>query len=36
LAKQTRLKLATKKTAKKLGVINEEEFKTRVKQILDL
>jgi hypothetical protein len=36
IGKANKVKIKKLKTARKLGVINEEEFKTKVKQILDL
>jgi len=36
IGKANKVKIGNLKIARKLGVINEEEFKAKVKQILDL
>jgi hypothetical protein len=36
IGKTNKVKISNLKTIKKLGVINEEEFKVRVKEILNL
>jgi hypothetical protein len=36
IGKTNKVKINNLETARKLGVINEKEFKTKVKQILDL